>query len=99
MSAPRGTINAVLRAAEETVHVRHWLFRAASSCAGVSVHAGTPHPREEVNLYPVYEQEGPNKEWASATPAGSLNLTIDNPGAQGTFQDGKEYFVDISPAQ
>lgn len=39
-----------------------------------------------------------NKEWASATPSGSLNLTIRNELALEHFKPGQEYFVDIELA-
>lgn len=54
---------------------------------------------ESIALNAVYGEEGVNKEWARYTPAGSLQLVIDNPPAQGFFQRGKEYIVTIREAQ
>lgn len=40
-----------------------------------------------------------NKEWASATPSGSLELTIRNELALEQFvAPGEEFYIDISPA-
>lgn len=39
-----------------------------------------------------------NKEWASATPSGRLELTIRNDHALAQFEPGDEVFIDISPA-
>jgi hypothetical protein len=39
-----------------------------------------------------------NKQWASATPSGSLSLTIRNELALEVFTDpGKEFYVDFTP--
>jgi hypothetical protein len=56
------------------------------------------HPGDEVlHMHPVYSDEGVNKQWSEATPAGALNLVISNPGAQGKVEQGKEYLVYIVP--
>ena len=39
-----------------------------------------------------------NKIWASATPSGSIEMSIRNELAIEQFDVGKEYFVDFSPA-
>ena len=39
-----------------------------------------------------------NKEWAAATPAGSIDLSINNELALNFFKPGDEYFVDFTPA-
>jgi hypothetical protein len=54
---------------------------------------------ESVSLSAVYAETGVNKEWATATPSGSLSLSIDNPSAQGFIQADKEYIVTIREAQ
>lgn len=54
---------------------------------------------EIVQLNAVYSETGVNKTWAQSTPSGSLNLTIDNPAAQGFFKKGKEYILIIREAQ
>jgi hypothetical protein len=48
---------------------------------------------EAVTLLPVISQgdDDPNQAWAKSTPSGRLELNIDNPGAQGFFQEGREY--------
>lgn len=42
--------------------------------------------------------DGPNTQWAKYTPSGSIQMQIDNPGAQGFFQPGKEYIVTFREA-
>ena len=39
-----------------------------------------------------------NKSWAKYTPAGQLNITIDNPAAQ-IFTQGEDYYLDFSAAE
>jgi len=55
---------------------------------------------EQIKLQAVYSTDttDPNHSWSQATPAGYLDLTISNPGAQGKFEVGKEYYIDIAPA-
>ena len=48
---------------------------------------------ECIEMHAVYEDDGPNKKWASATPSGEVKMTIDNPGAQKFFVPGAEYLV------
>ncbi len=51
-----------------------------------------------VSMIPVWEQDGVNKEWSKATPSGKLDMLITNPDAIERFENGKQYFVDITPA-
>lgn len=46
----------------------------------------------EVELTPDYAQ-GRNAEWASATPAGMIRLTITNEAAVAQFVEGAPYTV------
>lgn len=39
-----------------------------------------------------------NKEWASATPSGSIEMTIRNDHALAQFEPGDEFYVDFSQA-
>jgi hypothetical protein len=50
---------------------------------------------EQVTFHAVYATDGPNKEWATATPSGSLSMNIDNPAAWGHFKVDEEYFLDF----
>ena len=47
-----------------------------------------PVPWCEVEMFPANRGEG-NKAWASATPAGSIKMTIGNPAAAAFFEDRK----------
>jgi hypothetical protein len=57
--------------------------------------------QEVVKLGAVYSsKEGSaNAAWAKATPAGHLELTIDNPGAHGILKAGQWYYVDLIPCE
>ena len=50
-----------------------------------------------VRLMPV-TRGADNKEWASATPSGSIEMTIKNELAVDFFDVGEEYFIDFSRA-
>lgn len=41
------------------------------------------------------DEDDPNREWAMASPSGSLEMHIQNPGAFGYVQAGQEYRVTI----
>lgn len=53
---------------------------------------------ERVKLRAVYGDSPENREWARATPAGALELTIDNPAAFGTLNCGDEVYMDLTLA-
>lgn len=53
-------------------------------------------PQSVVKLQAVCDEL--NKSWASCTPSGSIELTIDNPAAYDSFVLGHHYFVDFTPA-
>jgi hypothetical protein len=54
---------------------------------------------EVVQLWAVTSGSEENKSFAQATPCASLNISIDNPKAQGFFKEGQEYYVDFTPAK
>jgi len=54
---------------------------------------------EVIELQAVYSEEGDNKSWSEATPSGSVNMVISNEAAQGLFEEGKEYYLDFTPAE
>ncbi|MGO4496417.1 hypothetical protein AB4114_11025 [Paenibacillus sp. 2RAB27] len=39
-----------------------------------------------------------NKEFWKYTPAGQIQMSVDNEKAQDQFEVGKEYYVDFTPA-
>ena len=55
----------------------------------------------EVLLYPVYSSDpnSENKQFWDATPSGEMRLHITKPEAANWFESGKEYYVDIAPAE
>lgn len=55
-----------------------------------------PHDTDEVELVAVSGEQ--NKSWSKWTPAGSIKLQINNPGALNQFKPGAFYFVDFSEA-
>ena len=52
-----------------------------------------------INMSPVTADTEENKSWSKYTPGGQLQLVVSNPAAFGQFEQGKEYFIDIQPAQ
>lgn len=52
-----------------------------------------------VEMQPVYNGSEENKKFFSATPSGQIYLGIINPVASKQFEEGKEYYIDISPAE
>jgi hypothetical protein len=57
--------------------------------------------QEIVALSAVYsdDPDSENAKWSKWTPAGSLNMTINNPGAFGILKQGQEYFLDFTEAE
>ncbi len=50
----------------------------------------------EIEFVPDYA-DGRNKEWAEATPAGMIRMTIKNALAAEAFEQGKGYTVTFTP--
>lgn len=55
--------------------------------------------QEKVDFMPVTTGSEENKTWSKYTPSGSLSMTITAEGAVGQFKPGKEYYLDIVPAE
>ncbi|AID18334.1 hypothetical protein PPF1_21 [Rhizobium phage vB_RleM_PPF1] len=75
--------------------------RAKFRCFGIT-HQPSNDPSvvyAKVELMPVYEQEGANKQWSKATPSGKIEMFITNPAAVEWFEQGKQYYVDFTPAE
>lgn len=58
-------------------------------------------PGRQVRLEAQYSSTPEDNSWARATPAGSINLTVDNPESAAEFEarKGKAYFVDFTPIE
>lgn len=72
------------------------MIRAKFKCHSVKAEAEFEH----VNLQAVYsdDKSSENYSWSKWTPTGSLLMSITNPAARGKFEEGKEYFIEISAA-
>jgi hypothetical protein len=66
-----------------------------TSASNYGSNAGTIESKQ-VELGPVADPA--NSTWSKYTPAGSINLTINNPEAFEAFKPGETYFVDFTPA-
>lgn len=53
---------------------------------------------ESVSFEAVIGDSDENKSFSEATPSASLRMWISNPSARGVFENGKEYYVDFTPA-
>lgn len=51
-----------------------------------------------VKMSPVTSGSEENKSFSKWTPSGSLEINISNPDAYDKFEQGKEYYIDFSPA-
>ncbi|CAH5903224.1 hypothetical protein AI2903V1_3348 [Klebsiella pneumoniae] len=65
--------------------------RAKFSC--ISIHKSLDNHSAVVNLSAVTTSSTENY-----TPSGQLQMLISNLAVLGQFEQGKEYFIDISPA-
>lgn len=52
-----------------------------------------------VYLGPVYSGSDENKRFFAATPGGQIMLHVLNDSAAAAFQQGKEYYIDFTPAE
>jgi len=63
----------------------------------------TDYPETEtkmVDLWPVIDGSAENRSFSKYTPSGRLTLNISNDTpASESFEEGKEYYIDISPAE
>jgi hypothetical protein len=51
-----------------------------------------------VYLNPVYSGSEENKKFFSSTPGGQISLNILNDSALAQFEQGKEFYIDFTPA-
>ena len=54
---------------------------------------------QTIHMSPVTADTPENKTWSKYTPGGLLQMHISNPDALGQFEQGKEYYIDITPAE
>ena len=56
---------------------------------------------ERVVAHAVYSDDpnSENKQWSKWTPMFHLDMTINNPGAFGKLEAGKEYYLDFIPTE
>lgn len=52
-----------------------------------------------IHMSPVTADSPENKAWSKYTPGGLLQMHISNPAAFEQFEQGKEYYIDIQPAE
>ena len=62
----------------------------------------TVKPGRTIKMSPVYGNNDPkheNTKFWEATPGGSLELNVINASAAEIFEVGKEYYLDLTPAE
>lgn len=71
-------------------------IRAKVRCSKAEKYAGG----ESVAFEAVYSDDKAqeNYSFSQATPSLSLQMQISNPSALGQFEQGKEYYLDFTPA-
>lgn len=56
------------------------------------------HVTRSYEFMAVYDETLPeDQRFAKATPSGSLTITVDNPAV--SFEPGKSYYLDFTPAE
>ena len=50
-------------------------------------------------MVPVYSGSEENKKFFESTPSGGIELGVVNPEAAKQLEEGKEYYIDITPAE
>jgi len=72
--------------------------RAKFVCNGIQDHPG--YKNKTVSFSPVTTGSDENKSFSKYTPAGSISLSISyETDAVNYFDEGKEYYVDFTPAE
>lgn len=52
-----------------------------------------------VRMSPVIDGSEENKNFWKYTPGGFFEMLVDNPDLKGTFEEGQEYYIDLSLAK
>lgn len=76
------------------------MVRAKFRCTG-KVHNQATSEQDEgysISLTPVVGGSKENEEFYKWTPGGSVLLSTVNPAAAEKFEEGKEFYVDFTPA-
>lgn len=77
-------------------------IKAKLRCSRVTVNPATEYSStsENVQLDAVYSEDpsSENYSFSTATPSAILTMHISNPDALGAFEEGKEYYLDFTPA-
>lgn len=53
----------------------------------------------DISLRAVTSGSPENEQFFSYTPSGQVTLVVKNPGASDQFVEGKEFYVDFTPAE
>lgn len=70
--------------------------RAKFNCHSITTYGGDA---KQVRLQAVTDTSDPeNKAFWTATPSGSIEISISSPAAAAVFEAGKSYYVDFTPA-
>lgn len=64
-----------------------------------SINKSADNSSAVVNMMAVTTGSAENESWSKYTPSGQLQMVISNPAAVEYFEQGKEYYIDIQPAE
>jgi hypothetical protein len=72
-----------------------YTMRAKFRVDSVTCYAGS----REVTAFAVHSGDPEDNQFADATPAGKLSMTVTAGAAKDFFQPGKSYYMDFTPAE
>lgn len=68
-------------------------------CTSVKENTNAADPYQTVTMRAEYDENDPeDTRFSKATPWGNIEFDLSNPAVLGMFEEGKSYFIDITPA-
>jgi hypothetical protein len=74
-------------------------MRCKVSCSSITPAGKTPEDGYYMSFSPVYTGSEENKDFFKWTPGGTVQFNVMNVAAASKFEQGKEYYLDFTPAK